>query len=260
MNLVYGKDANGNIVAFQTNKAGGVKQVEMPSGVNFAPQLQYLDTGTGFTPVDKRGGALPNGVEPVTKDVAGEARQKELGDVEGKAIGAAPKDIEAGENALNYLNQIENSPYLERGTGISSYGNSIPGTGGYDFQNLVDQSKSGAFLTAIAQMRGLGSLSNAEGQTATAAVNRMNTATSKEAFLSALGDYKKIVEQGVSRARSKLGVAPAAAQPPAGGLPQGQLNLPQGAIEDLRSDPSPESQAMFDEIFGAGAAKQALGN
>ena len=102
------------------------------------------------------------------------------------------------------VKKIRENPYLERGTGASSMLNFIPGTGGYDFQNIVDQAKSGAFLTAIQQMRGLGSLSNAEGSTATAAVNRMNTATSKEAFLDAMSDYEKVINQGISRARTKL--------------------------------------------------------
>lgn len=93
---------------------------------------------------------------------------------------------------------------------MSSILNNIPGTGGYDFQNLVDQAKSGAFLTAIQQMRGLGALSNAEGSTATQAVTRMNTATSEEAFLKALDDYEKIIDQGIARAQSRM---PASAAP-----------------------------------------------
>jgi hypothetical protein len=207
LQVVYGKDKTGNLVAMQTNKSGGLTLAPLPEGVNaLAPGLDYLNTGTGFVPVDKRGGALPqDGVaQPVRIDVAGKAKEDAIGGASGAAQVAAPGDIAAADSALNILDQIETSPYLERGTGASSYGNMIPGTGGYDFQNLVDQSKSGAFATAIQQMRGLGSLSNAEGDTATKAINRMNTATSTEAFMQALNDYKAVVLKGKARAESRL--------------------------------------------------------
>jgi len=131
------------------------------------------------------------------------------GQVEGKAEAekrlAAPADMQAGRNALDILDQVENHPGIDIGTGWSSFGNIIPGTPGYDFQNVVKQASSGAFLSAIQQMRGMGSLSNAEGAAATAAVNRMDTATSKEAFLAAVRDYRKIVQQGMDKAQRATG-------------------------------------------------------
>jgi len=208
LNPIYGKDPQGNLVIMQPSKQGGVKQVDLPKGVTLAPGIDYLNTGTGFVPVDKRGGVVPQSgnVAPVPIDVTGKARADEVGAAQGKAEVAAPGDIAAADNALDLLTQIESNPYLDRGTGFSSYGNSVPGTGGYDFQNVVDQAKSGAFLTAIQQMRGLGSLSNAEGDAATRAVTRINTATSKEAFLSAVNDYKSIITQGKARAQKRLGI------------------------------------------------------
>jgi hypothetical protein len=209
LNPIYGKDSQGNLVIMQPSKQGGVKQVDLPKGVSLAPGIDYLNTGTGFVPVDKRGGVVPeNGnVAPVPIDVTGKARADEVGAAQGKAEVAAPGDIAAADNALDLLSQIENNSYLDRGTGLSSLANSVPGSGGYDFQNVVDQAKSGAFLTAIQQMRGLGSLSNAEGDVATRAVTRINTSTSKEAFLKAVNDYKSIILQGKSRAQKRLGIA-----------------------------------------------------
>src|SRR5690606_13673096 len=136
------------------------------------------------------------------------ASQTAAGTVEGemaaKNTAAAPGDIQAGMTALDILGLFENHLGLDFGRGETSLANKIPGTSGYDFQNLVEQAKSGAFLTAIQQLRGLGSLSNAEGSTATAAVTRMDTATSKEAFLAALRDYRKVIQQGIDRAKSNL--------------------------------------------------------
>jgi hypothetical protein len=153
-----------------------------------------------FTPVQGPDGA--KFLSPYDK-----AYQQGAGSTAGKTITeqrlTAPADLQAADMALGILDQIVSHPYLERGTGFSSYGNVVRGTGGYDFQNLVEQAKSGAFLTAIEQMKGLGALSNMEGQAATAAVTRMDSATSKEAFLKAVADYRGIIETAKDRAMSR---------------------------------------------------------
>lgn len=220
LNPQYGVDAQGNPVLLQLGKDGKVIQSQMPQGVTLSKEPVKLDAGTHFVLLDP---ITRQPVGQIPKDLAGAEIQKARGEAEGKAQAAAASDIIAAQNALDTLNQIETNPALERGTGFSSYGNIIPGTSGYDFQNLVEQSKSGAFLTAIQQMRGMGSLSNAEGQTATAAITRMDTATSKEAFLAALNDYRKVITQGLERAQSKLP------------KPQGEQAAPQGSpsLNDL---------------------------
>ena len=127
-----------------------------------------------------------------------------LGRTEAAEVAAAPSTISTADTTLKYVEAVRNHPGLEQGTGFSSTFNIVPGTSGYDFQNRVKQISSGAFLTAIQDLRGMGALSNSEGQTATAAVNRMDTATSKEEFLSALDDYKAIVEKGRQNALAKI--------------------------------------------------------
>lgn len=139
---------------------------------------------------------------------------------------AAPGDIAAADKALDEIKGIREHPGLDRGTGWTSLANSVPGTIGYDFQNRVNQVKSGAFMTAIEQMRGLGALSNAEGQTATAAVNRMDTATSKEEFLAAMNDYESVIKIGRDRAQKKMKAPDAPASPTAntGGADAGAMS------------------------------------
>lgn len=200
LNPIYGTDENGNQVLGTLGKDGTFKKIDT-GGVTPQSGVEKIDAGDHFELRDRKNGQM---VGIVQKNIANAAAQREIGEAAGKATAAAPADIQAGENALDIVKKIRGNPYLERGTGASSTLNFIPGTGGYDFQNIVDQAKSGAFLTAIQQMRGLGSLSNAEGSTATAAVNRMNPATSKEAFLDAMSDYEKVINQGISRARTKL--------------------------------------------------------
>lgn len=198
---VYGTNDKGETVLIQPGKSGTAIQTALPPGVKISSGVEKIDLGTQWGVLDKKSGQII-GYQP--KDLRGAEREKGIGDAQGKAVASAPGDLQAGQNALDILQKIRTNPYLERGTGFSSIANVIPGTGGYDFSNLVEQAKSGAFLQAIQQMRGLGSLSNAEGGAATAAITRMNTATSKEAFLDALADYEKVVKQGMARANARL--------------------------------------------------------
>jgi len=130
--------------------------------------------------------------------------QKAMGDAAGKAAASAPSDIMGAEIALQIVDSLRNDPNRQLGTGVSSIFNIIPSTPGYDFSTKVEQAKSGAFLTAIQQLRGMGALSNAEGQTATKAVTRMSTATSEGEFLAALEDYEQIVKRGHAAANGRL--------------------------------------------------------
>lgn len=185
----WGQDENGNWVMLQTASDGNLVQSAVPDGV---------------TLVDPR-------------SLAGErAAGAAGGKAQGEALAAAPGDIASATLALDIINQIRTHPELRWATGFSAGvgGNAVPGTGRFDFQNLVDQAKSGAFLTAVQEMRGLGALSNAEGGAATQAITRMNTATTTEGFLKALADYERVVAGGLDRARARLssqqGSAPSA--------------------------------------------------
>jgi hypothetical protein len=182
-------------------------------GMSLEQAVTIAKRGSGVTTVgdelvDRNSGAPVRNVAP---QLAGAESAKAQGEMTGKQTASAPADIQAADNALDLVEKIRKHPGRATGTGASSIGNFVWGTSGYDFQNLVEQAKSGAFLTAIQQMRGLGSLSNAEGQTATQAVTRMNTATTEEGFLAAVDDYAKIVQQGRERAAKRL---PGAIQAP----------------------------------------------
>lgn len=204
LNPQYGVDEKGNPVLIQVGDDGTAVRTAMPDGVTLSKEPIKLDAGTHFVLLDPITRAPVGRIE---KDLAGAAQQKELGESEGKKIAAAPGDIQAADTALDLIDNIRNDPYKEFGTGLTSNANRIEGTGGYDFQNKVNQAKSGAFLTAIQQMRGMGALSNAEGGAATAAVTRMDTATSTKEFDAALNDYEKIIKQGKANAQAKLGIS-----------------------------------------------------
>jgi hypothetical protein len=209
----YAVDEQGNPALVQLSKGGNSHQTALPPGLTLSKEPIKLDAGTEWIILDP---ITRQPVGRIPKNIAGAEAQKAVGAANGAAQVAAPGDIQAAQNAISTIDSLRNDPYKGRGTGFSSIGNSIPGTGGYDFSNKVAQAKSGAFLTAIQQMRGLGSLSNAEGEAATAATNRMNTSTSEEEFNAALDDYEKIVRQGMARAQSRLQQGGAQQSAPAG--------------------------------------------
>ena len=140
------------------------------------------------------------------------AESRAIGEARGAAIAGAPTDIATADTTLQYINEVRQHPGIDIGTGATSAANILPGTPGYDFQRRVDQLLAGGFLTAIDQLRGMGALSNAEGQTATRAISRMDTATSKGEFLDALADYEAVVKMGRERASSRI-QQPATEQP-----------------------------------------------
>lgn len=200
------QNPDGSVAYGQFGNRGSFNVPELPDGAKFLTPVQQLNTGTEFTGVNKFG-APAGTATPINNE--GAARDTAIGKVIGEASAAAtvaaPKDIAAGQAALNVLDQIKNHPALATATGATAPLNQfLVGTTRFDFENLVSQAKSGAFLTAIEQMRGLGALSNAEGQAATAAITRMNTASTKDGFLRALSDYESVVRRGVARAQAKV--------------------------------------------------------
>jgi hypothetical protein len=204
MTPVYGTDANGNTVMGAVGNDGSFKQLDT-GGFNVASGVDRVDVGTHYQLIDKRTGQMlgqvPKGNTQAEYD---KAVGRELGEAQGAGLNAAAGNMSSADTALSIIDQITQSPNIDMGVGGTSIFNGLPGSPGKDFQNIVDQAKSGAFLTAIQEMKGLGALSNAEGSVATAAINRMDTATSKEAFLQAVSDYRAIVERAKERAQSRL--------------------------------------------------------
>ncbi|MGL4309271.1 MAG: phage tail tip lysozyme [Paracoccaceae bacterium] len=182
---VFGRDEKGNLVIMQIGENGTAVRTEMPEGV------------------------LPVAPEQLAQD---KAKGAAVGKATGESLAAAATQVENADIALKGIEDILNNPALERGTGMSSVFNAIPGTKGYGFQSRVDQLKGGAFLTAIQQLQGMGALSNAEGATATAAIARLDSAQTTEDFVAALKDYQSIVQRGRDRAAQKMPQATEPAQ------------------------------------------------
>lgn len=229
-NVVPMQDASGNVVLGQVSNQGNWQPLAGADGMSPAPTTKTIDTGTEIITTDIYG----NEIRRTPKQNFQQAYDTASGGAAGKAETeqrlAAPGDVAAGQNALTLVDNIRNDPALNTATGLFGVVlNKVPGFDQLGFARKVEQLKSGAFLSAIEQLRGMGALSNAEGQTATAAITRLSTDLSAADFKEALNEYETIVSQGIARAQSKMG------QKPAGGPVV-------GAVEDgyqyMGGDPS----------------------
>ena len=91
----------------------------------------------------------------------------------------------------------------------------IPGTDKASWYTRFEEIKGQGFLQAIENLRGLGALSNLEGETATKAIQRMSTSQSEAEFKAAAKDFNEVIQRGVDRNRVKLGQQPKYGTPPA---------------------------------------------
>ena len=72
---------------------------------------------------------------------------------------------------------------------------------GIDFRSRFNHVKSQAFLSAFDTLRGAGAISNAEGDAAKAAINRLSTVTSEGEFNAAVKEAKQYYQLGLDRTR-----------------------------------------------------------
>jgi hypothetical protein len=210
MELRYWTDEKGQLHAGQLMPGGGVKEVELPPGSQWAPQTQYLDTGTGYQAVPKVG-AQPGQVIP--KNVAEEAAQKETGKSQAEVKQLLPAAEAATNDATALIdNLLADQNGMQWAVGASSgYGALIPGTPGYDYAARVDNLKGKVFLQAYQQLRGAGAISENEGRAATEAISNLDRAQSEPQFQQALIQLRDVLQRGYQNLRTKAGQGAVAA-------------------------------------------------
>lgn len=187
-----------------------------------------------------------------------------------------PSAVEAGQRTLALLNRMVGDP---KGSGAAArahpgfegvVGAGVPGlrfvqgTPEADFDAMLKQAQGGAFLEAYERLKGTGQITEVEGQKATQAITRMNTAVSEAEFMQAAKEFREAIESAMKRTNERLGVArgrapgaaPAAVATPAA-AGRTYPAPPQTAIDLLKKGQGTDAQ--FDEIFGPGAAAKARG-
>ena len=137
-----------------------------------------------------------------------EAGGKVSGTSQAQATIDLPKVIDNADTAVKHVQELLNHPAFKSSVGIGVPGMKyVPGSAQADFRSRMDQIQGGAFLTAIDTLKGTGAITEVEGTKATAAKNRMATATSEKAFNDAAKDFLDIMEQGVKQTYSRAGKA-----------------------------------------------------
>lgn len=139
------------------------------------------------------------GQNPVAIEAQKQAAQKQADNLTANQE-KLPMIRDLTSTQIKHINELINHPGLKGVIGLPNGLSLIPGTKESDFKNRLDQINNEAFLSAFNELRGTGAISDAEGQKATSAKHRMQTATSEAAFKEAADEYVGILQKGISRA------------------------------------------------------------
>lgn len=169
---------------------------------------KYLDTGTEF--VQPNPIAPDQNVRAIPKDVAGKAREEELGKASGLAKAALPTVLGASERMLATIDAIDQDANLDKVTGF--VGGRIPKhlqtEAMAETQSRLDQIQGQTFLQAYNDLRGAGQITEREGMAAQAAYNRLTTQTmGTAAYRKALKEFRAEVVKLVEVAKRKAGAS-----------------------------------------------------
>ena len=99
--------------------------------------------------------------------------------------------------------------------------------------SLLNQIQGRQFLEAFESLKGGGQITQIEGEKATQAISRMNTAQSEAEFRAAANEFKNIVSNVIRRAQAKAG-GNATMTP--GGMPV-NTNMQGGRVMDFNDLP-----------------------
>ena len=165
-----------------------------------------------------------------------------------QALDAKNKELEAkrslandtAQNTLDAVNTIRTHP--GRMNGLKAYDprQILPGTDQHDFINQMEGLKSSVFSSAIQNMRGMGSLSDAEGKKIMNLYGSLDPSLSKEAFDRTLDTIVKSMNQARDRANKQY--APIQAPKPQAS----STDIHSEAIDWAKANPNdPRSKAIL---------------
>ncbi|MCY1218423.1 hypothetical protein D9M72_303720 [compost metagenome] len=117
------------------------------------------------------------------------------------------------DTMLGTLDRLSKHPGLERSVGLTGKLPTLPGSDSANFQAELDTFQSQAFVPMVAQLKGMGALSDAEGRKLTQAVGALNPNMGEKAFRESIA--RITADMNAARARV-VGNKPAA--PKAGGI------------------------------------------
>lgn len=202
LNIVYAKDKDGNLKAFQPSKGGGLIPANLPEGYTFEPGTGKIDLGTEWGITDRSGAVI----QRVPKDLAGAEADKAAGKARGEASFDLPRVEQNAEQTLGILERMKTHPGREGSTGFIQGMLPSRNSDQVDFQSLVDQTQGQSFLQAFQMLKGGGQITEIEGAKATNAISRLgNQRISDKEYLQAITDLEEVVKNGLARARRQAG-------------------------------------------------------
>ena len=107
--------------------------------------------------------------------------------------------IASFDTMLDSLDRLNQSPGLSRSVGLYSKIPTIPGSDSANFQAELETFKSQAFLPQVAQLKGMGALSDAEGKKLSAAVGALDPSMSEKAFRESINRIKSTMDTARER-------------------------------------------------------------
>lgn len=178
---------------------------------NVSPDGKITQIGGGGVTVNMGGegqrmGGIPSGYTAVEdpsnpsgfrlEAIPGGPAAAEAQQVAGEQASA----VAQADQILSSIDGILNDPALEGATGWMSWRQRIPGTESYRFGTRARQLEGQAFLQAFEALKGGGAITEIEGQKATQAIGRLDTAQSAEDYRAALKDLRSVVSNAKIRA------------------------------------------------------------
>ena len=116
---------------------------------------------------------------------------------------AAAATVAKSEEMISALNKLESHPGFNNlfgsNVGVPTW---APGSSGADAKALFNQVEGKGFIEAIQAMKGMGALSNAEGEKASMSYLGLTPAMSEGAAKTRIKELKSLVEQGIQRQKS----------------------------------------------------------
>lgn len=109
--------------------------------------------------------------------------------------------VTAIDNSISAIDRLLDHEGLESAVGTSSLLPSIPGTSRASFEAELEAFDAKNFLSQIKQMKGMGSLSDAEGKKVSAAVGAINPKMKEEDFIKSLELIKSTFQKARERVR-----------------------------------------------------------
>lgn len=217
--LVYGENAAGDIVPMQAGSKGDLTASKLPEGVKLRRDPIKFDAGTHYVLMDP---TTRQQIGMVPKNVGEVSRQKEAGNLQGKAQGDLPAMESLAKDIKSKIDAVAKDPYLENMIGYSGYLPNVTPQA-RTLQAKIDQLKGQAFLQAFQSLKGAGAITEMEGAKATAAMARLQEMVqSGQDYREALKDFAHEVDRLLEVKRAQAagagqGNAAPAASSPGGG-------------------------------------------